>query len=794
MSIPPRAVCLDAQGAQSPEHQDRGIARYVVEHARALYRNRPQALHSVLLNPRLPLTGNMDWLLGRELLGWASGDQRVARRPDRLPAIYHVMSPFELQRTIDELWPQWARRSSVRTVLTLYDLIPLVFPDHYLRHPVIRTRYEARAGLIRQADHVLAISRTTADDAIERLDLPPERVTVIDAGATERFASMFDSPTEAWKLLDEHLPSIRPGFMLYVAGFEFRKNLERLIIAYGLLTPQERASHQLVIACRMLPSETEILRAWAARSGIEEGRVVITGYVSDEDLGALYHSCHLFVFASIYEGSGLPILEAMSCGAPVAASNTATAEEILGDFDATFDPYDPAAIAATISHVLKSAPLLAALAERSSRRVSAYTWDRVAERSLDAYERVLEEGSSRITRRRPRIALVTPWPPERSGIANYNLRLARELGRTIDVDVVVSESPEHYAPPQEEGVRLVPADSFRVAEGLRQPDRILYCMGNSSFHRHVYELMRERPGAVVAHDVRLTGFYGWFAGVERPEDPAGRLAERIEALYGPRLPSAVAQGTAPNWHQQSALGIYMTREIQEYAEEIYVHSRHALDVLELDRGVLDRQTPTMILPFGMPTGNGGWRTCTDVGATPLIASVGVLSEVKGLAQLIVAVGSLVEHWPQLRLVIAGPAPDGELMRWRDFAREVAPEANIEIPGHLPAEQYAFLLRDADLAVQLRTLSNGEASAAVADCLAAGLPTVATDLGWAGELPRDAVSLIEVDAAPTELAERLERLLGDREARRSISDAATAHASSRSFSHVADAYVTALGLA
>jgi glycosyltransferase involved in cell wall biosynthesis len=796
MSLPARAVCLDAQGAQSPHHHDRGIARYIVEHVRALHRAQPETMHSVLLNPTLPLTGNLSWLLGTGRLGWTSSDLRVTRRWRQAPAIYHVMSPFELQHTLDELWPVWARGAGISTVVSLYDVIPLVFADHYLRDPVMRTRYETRAQLIRRADHVLAISHTTAKDAIERLGVSPERVSVVNAGATEKFAQMYDSPGAAWEVLRRRLGAVQPGFMLYVAGFEFRKNLERLIAGYGLLAPQLRAAHQLVIACRMLPSEAELVRSWAADAGIDAEELVITGYVSDTELGALYHACSLFVFASIYEGSGLPILEAMSCDAPVVASNTSTGPEILGDLEGTFDPYDPAAIADCLAEVIASPATIDALVERSRRRVGGYTWDAVARLSLDAYEEVDRKrchDSSPVKRRRARIALVSPWPPEQSGIADYNLRLARELGTRVDVDVVVAEALSSYAPPEEHGVRLVSARSFRVAEALRQPDRIVYSMGNSSFHGHVYELLRTRPGAVVAHDVRLTGFYGWFAGRERPEDPAGRLAERINALYGPQLPPTVTAGGPPSWERQQALGIYMTQEIQQYAEQLFVHSRYARDVLELDRGPLDRQVSVMVMPFGMPADTVPVRQIRAPGDDPLIVSVGVVSEVKGLASLISAVSLLAGERKRLRLVIAGPGDEPELQRWRDFARATNPDVDVDIPGHLPAESYSGLLGEADLAVQLRTLSNGEASAAVADCLAAGVPTVATGLGWVDELPREAVSVVGPDTAPAALASRLDELIGDQTARQHLSDGALAHARSCSFAHVADAYLDALEL-
>ena len=794
MSLRQGSVCLDAQGAQSHEHHDRGIARYIVEHTRALHETVPEILHSVLLNPGLPLAGSLDWLLGKGCLAWASGDRRISPQPAGTPEIYHVMSPFELQQPLDALWPSWARSAGVRTVVTLYDTIPLVFPEHYLSNPVIQARYRTRARLVQDADEVLAISQTTARDAVEHLGVPEERISVIHAGATTKFAGMYASTAEARAVLGPRWPELRPGFMLYVAGFEFRKNLERVISAYGLMAPHIRAAHQLVIACRLLPSEAEMLQRWARDAGLERGQLVLTGYVTDQELGALYRACALFVFGSIYEGSGLPILEAMSCGAPVAAANTSTGPEILGDLRATFDPYSPADIARCLSETVTDEQLLERLRERSRRQVGGYTWSSVAETTVQAYERVLGRAANgRPPRRgRPRIALVSPWPPERSGVADYSYRLARALGDHADVDVVVGEELDRYAPPQEQGVRLVPAKGYFASQTLRQPDRLLYCMGNSSFHGHVYELLRHRPGAVLAHDVRLTGFYGWFSGRERPEDPAGRLAERIKALYGTRLPKSVLAESPPSWQRQASLGIYMTGEIQEYAEQIFVHSHHAREVLELDRAALQRAVPLAVMPFGLPE-PVAQRDTRVVDGAPLLLSSGVVSEVKGLELLIAAAGELAQRRSGLRLMIVGPGEPAELERWRALARELAPGAAVELTGHLPPDRYAELLAQADVAVQLRTLSNGEASAAVADCLAAGAPTVVSDLGWAAELPAGVVARTPLDSSAGGLAELLDSLLDDPPARRALSDEALEYARGHSFESVARDYLRALEL-
>src|SRR3954452_23296644 len=172
-----------------------------------------------------------------------------------------------------------------------------------------------------------------------------------------------------------------------------------------------RDAHQLVIACNLASHLRLSLRIFARRLGIESRNLVLTGFVSDRDLAALYRSCELFVFPSLYEGAGLPILEAMTCEAPVASSNTSAMPELLGDLEATFDPSDPADIARCIRDVLETPGKLDQLRERSHRRVELYTWERVARRTLDGYERALREPVCRVVgaARRARAA-----PPPRS--------------------------------------------------------------------------------------------------------------------------------------------------------------------------------------------------------------------------------------------------------------------------------------------------------------------------------------------------------------------------------------------
>jgi glycosyltransferase involved in cell wall biosynthesis len=674
--------------------------------------------------------------------------------------------------------------------VTLYDLIPLIFADHYLRDQRFRVSYDTRLELIRQADQILAISQATAVDAIERLNVPAERVHVIHAGVSDRFARMYTSPHAAWRDLARHFVAIRPGFLLYVGGFDFRKNLEGVIAGYARLPGNLRAEHQLVIACRMQPEQMATLRQTASSVGVSCDQLVLTGYVTDAQLGALYHACALFVFPSLYEGSGLPILEAMSCGVPVAGSSTSSSPELLGDTQATFDPRDPDSIATCLRSVISSPATLDALREHSRKRVSEYTWRRVAEQSIEAYERGLDRGPRR-RRRRPRIALVTPWLPEPSELAGYNDLLVAELAKRIDVDVVVGGTVEDYPAPRQRSVTLLSVHDFERLSEFRHHDRIVYCMGNSGLHRHVYELLRRRAGAVVLHDVQLAGFYRWYSERLCPQAPDEAFEQRIEAMYGSQVRRDATGMQSPGRERDSARGVYMTREVQRHAEECFVHSRFARDVLEVDRGAVDRHVPVSVLPYGLHALATVPRAA--IAGSPLVVSVGAVHELEDLTSLIDAFALLAVELPTARLVLAGGAGQIGPHDWDAYVGDHAPCAQIEISGQLSAGGYDALLATADLALHLQPAAEGRTVVSIADCVARGLPTIVAAGGWARELPDSAVAKVPVDVGPLQLKTEMQRLLTDLPERRLLSERALAHASSCSFGHVANAWVHALGL-
>ena len=741
MPLAPGSVWLDARGTQSAAHGERGVARYVAEHTKALLEVAPETIGAVGLDQSVPIPPSMQSLEGSGLISWHRAT-RAAEHP--VPDIYHVMSPFEVTMDHDEIWPAWIRQSDARLVVTLYDLIPLMMREDYLTESSwghMGTAWMARLGLIRAAHQVMTISQRTADDAMEHLGIPEERITVIDSGVSSHHSSLVGTREEGVALLRRQRPKIRPGFLLYVGGDDARKNMEGTIRAYAQLPPALRRQHQLVIACRIGPLRRFELRTFGRSLGIGGGELILTGFVTEEELAALYRSCGLFVFPSLYEGAGLPILEAMSCGAPVAASNSSSIPELLGDLEATFDPADPAEIARCLREVLGSPAILDSLRERSRRRLALYTWERVARRTVEGYERaawVPLAGSRNGGRpRRKRLAIVTPWSSGDGAAAAYSRRLAGELAERADVDVIVpaEEEGEQPAPADDSRVRVLTDDQFSWRRGIRGYDSSLYVLGEGAGHLPALETMLKAPGVVLAHDVRLLPLYAEMHRRRFLYEPHW-LEDKLIEMYGDRLPRDYLL-RVPYDHPDQNRTLSMTREVQANAERVLVHSRRQAEVMQLERP--DDAAPTEIVPRAIPeTPASGLERSAE---QPLLTPIGSFG-------------------PRLR----------------------------EALGHLQADlpkPVAVLMDGADVGAREWGV--------VCDCIAARIPIVAAGMGWSEEFPPPVVLPIPAECTSIELAERIGAAARDESLRDQAREAQDRYATENSFARVAERYAELLAL-
>ena len=761
------SVLLDIQAVQSPAHGERGIARYVLNVAQELERCHSGLVLQYLLNPTLPAPGALEPLLGPGRLTHAD---RAASAQAR---VYHVASPIE-HVPLERLLPRYVRMEGMRVVVTLYDLIPKLFQDVYLSNPATLAWYGLRLEILRRADRILAISEATARDAVAELGVSEERVVVVGAGVSERFRH----PTNREHTLQElqaAMPWLQGGFVLYTGGIEPRKNIDRLLVAYAGLPGVLRERHQLVIVCRVEPGELAAMRSRLRKLGIAD-RVHFPGFVSDADLIRLYQACELFVFPSLYEGFGLPVAEAIACGAPVISSNTSSLPELVRDPEALFDPGDEASISTALERSLTNAELLRRL--RGVELDSRYRWSAVADRTAAVYEELLSKPRP-LRRRRKRIAFVSPLPPARSGIADESVRLLAALTRHCDVDAFADQD-EARTPP---GVTFTPVRRFDAAQRARGGyDRIVVCIGNSEHHAEALALLRRHKAIVLAHDVRLTGLYAWTAANRPDLEPRG-FQGALHAIYGGRVTSSLGARGWLDVDEYDRHGILMAREVLSLADRYLVHSRYAADLAQLD-AVPGDEAKIDVLPFGI-TPPEEFDAYPDANEHPLVASFGIVGPAKQPDRLLNAFAEFIRRDERAELIFAGPVEKVEAERLGRLAGSLGIVNQVRFTGELTEDELYGWMARASVAVQLRAASNGETSGTVTRCLAAGVPVIVSAIGSAKELPDDCALKVERHVAPRELADTIERLLNDDVLRAAMREAGLRYARAHSFERVAD---------
>ncbi len=274
------------------------------------------------------------------------------------------------------------RRLPCPTVVTFYDTIPLALPQFWsIRHRLIFWLTHRLA--LRAASAAIAISESTRRDLIRYLRADPRRITVTPLAADERFQPQPDA--EIRRVRRQY--SLPEHFVLYVGINKPPKNLGRLIDAYARLVAESPALYYDCVIAGAWDDRYPEARQRAANLGLDD-RVRFLGPIPDADLPALYASADLFVTASLYEGFGLPALEAMACGTPVACSDTSSLPEVVGDAGMLFDPLDVEAIAAAIQRVMADPGLRAELRQRGLKYSAQFTWDRVARQTIEVYRSV----------------------------------------------------------------------------------------------------------------------------------------------------------------------------------------------------------------------------------------------------------------------------------------------------------------------------------------------------------------------------------------------------------------------
>ncbi len=268
----------------------------------------------------------------------------------------------------------------IPTIVTIYDLIPFFFPEYFS----FKTRLLYRLcsyWAVKKSQHIITISQSTQNDLLARYRLPPEKVTVIHLAADKRFYPREKSEIES-AVQDLGIPE---NYILYVGSNKPHKNLKRLVKAWERLPSSKPA---LVIAG---PWESRFQETHKyVESNKLQNLVYLTGPIDDNLLPALYSGATMFVFATEYEGFGLPLLEAMACGSPVITSNVSSMPEIAGDAALLVNPSNIDEISSAMQAVLDDNELRSKHRALSVKRARHFSWEKCAAETIDVYKKIIE--------------------------------------------------------------------------------------------------------------------------------------------------------------------------------------------------------------------------------------------------------------------------------------------------------------------------------------------------------------------------------------------------------------------
>jgi glycosyltransferase involved in cell wall biosynthesis len=671
---------------------------------------------------------------------------------------------------------------AVHAAAVVYDFIPLAEPDRYLPSAALRYGYQAQLAALAGYRLYFPISRATAGELADRLAVPEDRIETIGA------------PINA--LIPQARRPVR-DIVLFVGGGDPRKRAEDAVRGHAASRGAAARGLPLHLVGGYGPDDRARLTALHRAAGGGAEAPVFHDHLSDAAVAALYGRAAAVLAPSAAEGFSLPVAEGMAAGAPVIASDIPAHRELVPDAAALAPVGDVGALAARLDRALGDAGWAAAVVAGQETRWPAFLPEAQAltvwRRFFAGLPRRPAPGAGPVaapvaapgtlTGARPRIALLSPAPPARSGVADYSAATARALARIAAVDLF---SPAPADPI--EGVRR--CGPVSAAPFFAGPYDATVCVtGNSHHHVEIVDVLLRHGGACIQHDNRMLGFYRILHG-----------EARARAVAEAELGRPLGPGEMDGWlADEATLPATLLGEIARAAAPMIVHSRVTERLVAERFGVRARYLPFSIYNDRAPDAarpgrrEQARRSLGYPDGEIVVASFGHVDRSKAPLDCVWAIEILRAWGYRARLAFVGEAPPDQRAAIAALAAELGVADAVSLgPDYLTPERYAEHLAAADAAIQLRTHRLGGLSGALLDCIAAGLPTVANaDLAEAMEAPAY-VARVPDAISPVLVAEALAGLIDGGAAGREALRAA--YCAPRRFATYAAGLLAALDLA
>lgn len=695
---------FDARCLQDDSYRNRGIGKHA-NHALAALRHTIGKAGKIvlLLNPAL---GDVDLAASRLADGviFSPSEVDLSR-----VALFVCASPMTAE--VGPTTP-FLLAPHLPTVAVVYDFIPAEFSRRYLPSNTERIRYHARMMALARYKAFLPISRVVADELRHRLK-PKKTVPIVVTGVADTLAKKAAGRASA--LRGQSVPR---RYVLAPTGGDPRKNLLVVIAAECRNRYQGMKPNAIVVVGALSTGLIETAKSFARKVGMADQELMFFERIPGRDLSKLHKNALVCVVPSFTEGFSIPIAEAVLRGTPVVASDIPVHRELLGAGSWLSPAASVDGIARAISDILARPKEINKLQRISlGDRANSIA---VRNRIVSGFKKSLKKlptAKSRAdpgARRKSNIAVATPWPPQRSGIADFSAYTLDKLSEVADVTVLTNGSTD--AAGRHVTIRQISAAAYLDPAY----DAVISVLGNSLFHLPALEYLTAIGGPVITHDNRMVEFYNYFYG----EDKTARLLSTPEQDVTPADVSGLIMDI-------NRLPTACYREIVRVAHPIIVHSPSLRQRL-----IKENQVQPILLPYvpyrrpnkiQQESLDSARRRQKLENSVLHIMTFGIVDRRTKAADICVEVLAWLKLWHiKAHLHFVGHVPPIERSALKYLATNNEVADLLVFHGHVDDQLYADLLLAADVAIQLRTSSVLTQSGALLDCSAYGVPTIATN--------------------------------------------------------------------
>lgn len=631
--------------------------------------------------------------------------------------VFYITAPFD--SCFFTYQKEWF--DGIRVVATVYDIIPYMMRSHYFKF-VDKKWYMGCIEMLRSTDLIFTISQSAKDDMIKELSFPDEQIKVIWGAVGKNYEQIDFEEPEKEKVCQKF--GICNQYILCSGGDDERKNIAGLIQAYAFLPESLRKEYQLVVACKLSPESVERYTTLISKVNCVQ-RVILTNFVSFDELVILYSAATLLAFPSKYEGFGLPIVEAWACGTAVLTSDNSSLVQIAGDAAILVDPYNVADIARGLTEALTTADLKL-LAQKGRERLELFRWERVADTAIEGINSLAVNHMDG----KYRIAMFTPLPPVKSGIADYSVDIIYEISQYFDIDVFVDSSYDS---------KCITAENVRIYKHRQFESRkknykeIVYQMGNSDAHFYMYEYIRKYPGIVVLHDLNLNGaaMHYSFSVKKKNKIYEKMLKEDFTEKQTEQYMKKVVDGSI--W--SDVYEIVLNGYIVNYAKRIIVHSNYAKERL-LERDI--KRIVSMIPHYSADEKDnpyGRIREQLNISSDQIvIGCFGHIHSTKRAIPILMAYHRLCQKYNNLSLYYVGKLDASIKDEFNHVLNsDEALKSSVVVTGYISLDEFNMYMDCVDIALNLRYPYNGENSGSAARLLRKGKCVLVSDIGSFSEI-------------------------------------------------------------